>query len=349
MYKESFGTTKKGEAASVYTIANQNGLEARITDFGATLVSLIVPDKQGNKRDIVLGYDNVTGYETHGCFFGATIGRNGNRIAGAKATIQGKVYELEVNDNKNNLHSGSNCVAFLMWDVVEYEDAKLTLTCASMDGEQGFPGDMDITVTYQLTDDNTLEILYRAVSDEDTLANFTNHSYFNLSGHDSGIMEDQELKLYASRYTPVIDSELIPTGELADVAGTPMDFRDWKPIGKEIADSFEQLKYAGGYDHNYVLDKSAAGAYELMAEAYSPQSGITMKAYTDLPGVQFYAGNAIGDQTAKQGAQYGNRHGFCLESQCFPNAVNVEAFETPLLKVGEVYETKTGYQFGVRK
>lgn len=348
MYKESFGTTKKGEAVTVYTLTNGKGMEARVTDFGATLVSLCVLDKDGQQQDVVLGYDNVTGYENNSCYFGATIGRNGNRIAGAKVTIEGTDYELEKNDHGNNLHSGSNCVSFLVWDVKEYEDAKLTLACTSKDGEQGFPGNMDISVTYQLTGDNALEISYHAVSDKETVANFTNHTYFNLAGHNSGNIEGQELKLYASDYTPVKDNELIPTGEVASVENTPLDFRNWKRIGKEIQADFDQLNYAGGYDHNYVLEKSSQGAYELMAEAYAPQTGIALKAYTDLPGVQFYAGNFVGEQDGKQGAKYGKRQGFCLESQSFPNAVNDEHFSSPLLKAGEVYETKTGYQFGIR-
>lgn len=345
MYQESFGTSRRGEAVTVYTLENKNGMKARVTDYGAALVSVIVPDKDGRMQDVLLGFDNVTGYENHTCYFGAVIGRNGNRIANAQAAINGITYKLDQNNNENNLHSGFHGTDKLVWNVKEYMDCTVVLTCVSGDMEQGFPGNMQIEATYALTDDNTIEIRYQAVSDKDTIANFTNHAYFNLAGHASGSIQNQELMIRASRYTPVADAKAIPTGRIVPVLGTPMDFQKAKAIGRDIEADDPQLKYGGGYDHNFVLDKSEKGAYELMAQAYAPDTGILMKAYTDCPCVQFYAGNFIGRQNGKQGAVYDDRHGFCLESQYAPNAVNEPAFEQPLLKAGEVYKSKTGYQF----
>lgn len=349
MKKESFGTSKSGEAVSVYTIANKNGASVRVTDYGAALVSIIVPDKNGTMQDVLLGYDNVTGYEEHNtCYFGAIIGRNGNRIANAEVTIDGVVYKLDQNDNENNLHSGVKGMDTVVWKVKEHKENSIVLTYTSVDLEQGFPGNMEVEVTYVLTDDCTVEIHYQAVSDKDTVANFTNHAYFNLAGHASGNVLDQELMICASNYTPVIDSKAIPTGEIVPVAGTPMDFTSAKKIGQDIHADDIQLSYGTGYDHNFVLDKKEEGAFELMAEAYAPSTGILMKAYTDRPGVQFYSGNFITTQDGKQGAVYEQRQGFCLESQFYPNSVNEPNFESPLLKVGEVYQTKTSYQFSVR-
>ncbi len=349
MYKESFGTSKQGEAVSVYLLENKNGASVRVTDYGAALVSIIVPDKNGGMQDVLLGYDNVTGYENNTCYFGAVIGRNGNRIANAQLTIDGVTYSLDSNDNENNLHSGEKGMDTIVWDVKEYTDNAITFTCKSADLEQGFPGNMDVQVTYVLTDEHAVEIHYEAVSDKDTVANFTNHAYFNLEGHASGNVLGQELMLRASYYTPVIDSKAIPTGEIAPVAGTPMDFTTAKTIGRDMEADDTQIKYGGGFDHNFVLDKEEKGAFELMAEAYAPGTGIVMEAYTDRPGVQFYSGNFITTQDGKQGAVYGKRQGFCLESQFFPNSVNEPKFEAPIIKAGEVYRSKTSYQFRVKK
>ncbi len=349
MYKESFGTSKQGEAVSVYLLENKNGASVRVTDYGAALVSIIVPDKNGGMQDVLLGYDNVTGYENNTCYFGAVIGRNGNRIANAQLTIDGVAYSLDSNDNENNLHSGEKGMDTIVWDVKEYTDNAITFTCKSADLEQGFPGNMDVQVTYVLTDEHAVEIHYEAVSDKDTVANFTNHAYFNLEGHASGNVLGQELMLRASYYTPVIDSKAIPTGEIAPVAGTPMDFTTAKTIGRDMEADDTQIKYGGGFDHNFVLDKEEKGAFELMAEAYAPGTGIVMEAYTDRPGVQFYSGNFITTQDGKQGAVYGKRQGFCLESQFFPNSVNEPKFEAPIIKAGEVYRSKTSYQFRVKK
>ena len=349
MKKESFGTGRNGEAVSVYMIENKSGGQVRVTDYGASLVSVIVPDRDGNLQDVLLGYDNVTGYENNTCYFGAVIGRNGNRIADAKVTVNGTVYELDKNDNGNNLHSGRKGMDTLVWDVREHTENSITLSCRSADLEQGFPGNMDAQITYTLTDDYALELSYEAVSDKDTVANFTNHAYFNLSGHASGDVLGQELMLRASHCTPVINAEAIPTGEIAPVAGTALDFTQAKAIGRDMEADDIQIGYGGGFDHNFVLDKTHKGAFELAAEAYSPVTGIEMKAYTDLPGIQFYSGNFITEQAGKQGAVYQKRHGFCLETQYYPNSVNEPGFEAPFLKAGETYRTKTSYQFGVRQ
>lgn len=346
MKKLSFGTTKGGQEASLYVLENKNRMVIKVSDYGAALVSVLVPDKNGVQRDVVLGYDDVTGYEEHTCYFGATVGRNGNRIAGSKFVINGKTYKIEANENENNLHSGSNGFNSLIWEVKEVSDHAVTFYHLSSQKEQGFPGEMEVEVTYTLTDENAVEITYRAKADEDTIMNFTNHSYFNLGGHDSGSIEHQKLQILAEAYTPVADSKSIPTGEIAKVEGTPMDFRTMKAIGQDINADFEQLKFTGGYDHNYVLSDKA-GEMKGMANAYCEETGIAMEASTDCCGVQLYAGNFIGNQTGKGGVPYADRCGFCLESQFYPNAVNQKNFPSPVVKAGQEYHSKTVYRFYV--
>lgn len=324
-------------------IANSKGMRAEVCTLGATLVSLFFKDKNGVEKDLVLGYDNPADYLNHTTYFGATVGRNGNRIKNGKFTLNGTEYFLEKNDGENNLHSGSKGLCYKEWEVEKETENSVTLSSVSKDLEQGFPGTMTAKVTYAIGEDNALSIDYEAVSDKDTVANFTNHSYFNLGGHDSGTMVNQKLKLYSSKFTPV-DGTLIPTGELRDVKGTPMDFTEFKAIGKEIDAEDEQLKFGGGYDHNFIVDGKG---YRLMAEAVSEDTGIHMKAYTDAPAVQFYAGNFIKKQVGKGGCAYDDRHGFCLESQYCPDAVNNPAFESPILKAGETYRTRTVYQFSI--
>lgn len=345
--KQFFGQTKEGKEATLYIVTNANGAVMKVTDFGANLVSLLVPDRNGELKDVVLGYADVTGYETNAPHFGSTIGRNGNRIDQASFMLNGKKVQLAANENENNLHSGPNGYEFMFWNVETTENA---VVCKhfSPDGEQGFPGNFDITVTYTLTDDNAVEIHYEGTCDQDTVANMTNHSYFNLAGHDAGLVYDHMLKIHASNYTPVIDPKSIPTGEIAPVKGTPMDFTEFKAIGDEIDADFEQLTFTGGYDHNYVLDKEE-GAYACIVTAYCEKTGIQLDAYTDLPAVQFYAGNFIGEEVGKDGVVYGKRHGFCLESQYCPNAVNDTHFAQPFLKAFEKYDTKTTYKFSVMK
>ena len=347
MEKQAFGITKKGEAASLYVLKNKNGMIAKVTDYGATLVSVLVADKEKRTTDVVLGYDNVTGYEEHTCFFGATIGRNGNRIGNSRFTLNGKEWVLEPNENENSLHSGKNGFDRTVWEVKLQGENQITFHHYSPQEEQGFPGNMDVLVTYSLTDDDTIHIRYDAKADQDTIMNFTNHSYFNLAGQESGSVKDQLLQIFAQAYTPVVDSKSIPTGEIAPVAGTPMDFTEEKPIGQDIDADFEQLKFTGGYDHNYVLSDHA-GEQKVMARAYSKKSGIAMEASTDCCGVQFYAGNFIGEQTGKGGAAYHDRSGFCLESQFYPDAINQKNFPSPVVKAGEEYRSETSYRFYTR-
>ena len=347
MEKKVFGTVADGTEYSIWSFTNKNNMTMTLTDLGATLVNVLVPDKDGVVRDMVLGYDTPQGYLDNDGYFGTVIGRNGNRIDKAKFEINGKVYQLAVNDNENNLHSGPNGFDSRKYDVAEVTENSIKFTIFSPDGDEGFPGNFTASVTYTLTDDNEVVLHYEATCDADTVANMTNHTYFNIGGHDSGTILDQVLTLYAPHYTPVRDSQAIPTGEIAPVAGTPMDFTAPKAIGLEIDADFEQLVYGGGYDHNYVLSLEA-GEWKKMAEAYSAKSGITMEAYTDCCGVQFYAGNMITKRTGKGGAVYEKRHGFCLESQYYPNAINQEGFASSLLKAGEKYDTKTSYKFYVK-
>ncbi len=335
-----FGKTNLGKDIKLYTITNNSGMEAAVSNIGACLVKLLVPNDRGEIKDIVLGYESGEEYLVNGCFFGATIGRSANRIAKAKFSIDGTEYLLTVNDNDNNLHSeSSKGMHKVLWDA-ETGDDHVKFSYHSPDMENGFPGNLDISVTYTLTDD-AIEISYDGVSDKKTLINMTNHTYFNLSGHDSGSIEKTKLMINASNYTPVL-ADAIPTGEIAPVAGTVMDFTHEKMIGKDIDACFEQLLLVLGYDHNYVVD-DFTGEQKLIATASA--DGRKMQVYSDLPGIQFYSGNRISPQNGKAGAFYTKRTGFCLETQYFPNSVNDPAFASPVFDAGERYQTKTVYRF----
>ena len=347
MNKTVFGTLADGTEISLYTLKNAGGMEIKVTDLGATLVSVLVKDAKGIVRDVVLGYDTPQEYVDGTCYFGTVIGRSGNRIDKGRFTINGETYQLTVNDNENNLHSGPDGYDIRRWDVKQADDSSITFTLESPDKDQGFPGNFHVAMSYTLTDDNEVIFHYTGQSDADTVANLTNHTYFNLGGHDSGKILDQTLMLNAPYYTPVRDSQCIPTGEIAPVQGTPMDFTAAKPIGRDIEADFEQLRFGSGFDHNFVLSREF-GEKKKMAEAYCEATGIAMEAFTDCPGVQFYAGNCITEQTGKGGVPYGPRCGFCLESQYYPNAINQEGFASPLLKAGEKYDTTTSYKFSVK-
>lgn len=344
--EQFFGKTKEGTDVTMYTLKNAGGLEVDIISLGAALRAIRVPDKDGQVRDVLLGYDTPAEYQDVRGYLGAVIGRNGNRIANAQVTIDGVVYPLEANNNENNLHSGSNGFHSVIWQAKESDDQHVVLAYHSPDGEQGFPGNMDVTVTYTLTDAGELALDYQATTDQKTVANFTNHAYFNLDGHDSGSVEKQKLEILADAYVPVADSKAIPTGEIASVEGTPMDFRRMTEIGARINDDFQQIVYTGGYDHTYVLDQTDGGL-QLAARAKSDASGIQMDVYTTCVGVQFYAGNFVGGQYGKGGAFYENRQGFCLETQFFPNSVNEKNFKQPFLSPGETYESTTKYCFHI--
>ena len=347
--KSLFGKTEAGQEVSVYRLQNRAGSYIEVLDFGAILRAVVVPDKDGKMTDVVLGYDSVAGYENGTCFFGATIGRSGNRIAGGTFEINGVTYQMAQNENNNNLHSGPDGYEKRIWAVKEIREEENSVTFAlnSPDQDQGFPGNFDIMVKYEMSEANEVIIHYMGSSDQDTVANLTNHSYFNPQGHDSGSNSDILLQIYADNYTPVADSASIPTGEIAPVKGTPMDFTEEKPIGKDINADFEQLKFTGGYDHNYVLNGYEKGIERVVAKAYAPKTGIAMEVTTDLPGVQFYAANFVENEQGKNGAVYGKRSAFCLETQYYPDSINQKNFESPILEQGETYNTVTIYRFSV--
>ncbi len=350
MVKESFGTDGRDNPVELFTLSNGNGTKVKISTLGATVVSFLFLDKTGTLRDVVLGYDSAEDYlKNNGLYFGASVGRCANRISNAKVTIDGVEYALEANSGSNNLHSGSNGISYKIWEVehIDEEANCLALKIVSADLEQGFPGNMTIRAIFTLTEEDALHIEYQAVSDKTTIANFTNHSYFNLAGHDSGNISGQKLKLYAKAFTPLAPKDSIPTGEICSVEGTPFDFTDFKEIGRDIEATDKQITYARGYDHNFVLENQ--GELKLMAEAECEETGIHLYAYTDRPGVQLYTGNFIHGHMGKQGAFYGERHGFCLESQYYPDAFRHPDFQKPLILAGEAYKAHTVFRLKLKE
>ena len=339
--KRNFGV--EGQEATLYTLENSKGMKAEVTNYGANLVNLYVPDKNGVVEDIVLGFDNVAGYMVNGSFFGATIGPSANRIGGAKFTIDGVEYNIDVNDGVNNLHSHmEDGYHKKLWEVEEGENS-ITFTVRDTDGYMGFPGNKELSLTYTLDENNALTLHYHAKSDKNTVMNPTNHSYFNLDGHKSGNIEGHIMMINASHYTPVVPGA-IPTGEIAPVSGTPMDFTSEKIVGKEIREDMEQLILTKGYDHNWVID-GWDGSLRLAATTVGPKSGRKMYTYTTLPGVQFYAGNCIGDEPGKDGAFYTKRSGLCLETQYYPNSVNTPNFPSCVFGGEKEYDSVTVYRF----
>ncbi len=336
-----------GKDYTMYTIINEKGTQLKLTDLGGTVVSFLFQDKNEEMRDLMLGYDTPEDYLKNGFFFGAWVGRSGNRIDKAKFSLGGKEYKLTVNDNDNNLHSGRDFFSFRKAEVTEVTEDSVTFQIKDADLQQGYPGNFTACVTYRLTDDNILRIKYSAESDQDTICNMTNHTYFNLGGHDSGSVESTKLQLNCECFTPIVDYQAIPTGELRLVKGTEFDFTEAKEIGRDIETDDDQLQCVGGYDHNFVIKKEK-GTVIKFAEAYQPKTGICMECYTDLPGVQFYAGNGIKEHTGKGGVKYGKRHGFCLETQFYPNSINQDGFAKPILKAGEKFESVTSYKFSVK-
>ena len=339
--KRDFGV--EGQQATLYTLENSKGMKAEVTDFGAILVNLYVPDAKGNVDDVVLGYDSLTGYLSNGSFFGATIGPNANRIANAKFTIDGVEYQVDINDGPNNLHSHMQDGYHKKLWAAEVGENSVTFTVTDEDGYMGFPGNKEFSVTYTLDEENGLTLHYHAKSDKKTIMNPTNHTYFNLDGHKAGSIEGHSLLLKASNYTPVVKGA-IPTGEIASVKGTPMDFTELKEIGKEINEKVEQLRLTMGYDHNWVVD-DWNGELRHIATVVAPVSGRVMHTYSTLPGVQFYAGNCIGADTGKEGAAYGRRCGLCLETQFYPNAVNTPEFPSCVFGGDTEYDSVTVYRF----
>ena len=343
-----FGKDLNGNTVRLFTISNSNGMVAKITNFGAILVSLFVPNKEGKLDDVVLGFDTLEIYFYNDvCYFGSTVGRNSNRVKNAKFVLNGISYKLDKNEReKNNLHSGFKPYNSRLWDYcVDEENNSVSFSLISPDMDQGFPGEFDIIVTYSLDNDNDLKINYKGKSNKDTIANMTNHSYFNLSGYNSGTILNHELCINADKYVEV-DDELIPTGELKEVCSTPMDFRKPTKIGLRINDDFKQFEYTGGYDHSFVINKTTDGI-EKIAVLSDNESGRTMEVYTDSIGVQLYTGNFIENNKilGKENIIYKNRSGVCLETGYLPDAINQENFTSPILKAGDTYNTTTIYKF----
>lgn len=345
-----FGRMADGTEVYRYTLTNGHGASASFTNLGAIWLTMLVPDRDGALGDVILGYDSVEDIQTQPGHIGEPIGRNANRIGGAKFILNGITYELDKNSaGVNNLHSGPDYYRDRIWDA-EVEETELGTTVTfglhSPDGDQGYPGNADITVSYTLTPDNSLKLDYRMVSDADTIANFTNHVYFNLAGHQTGTILEQRVWIDADYYT-VADATSIPTGELAAVKATPMDFTVMKPIGQDIEADYEALKLANGYDHNWVLNHKE-GELSLSAKAEDDKTGRTLEVYTDLPGIQFYTANSLNTEKGKDHTIYGPRCAYCFETQYFPDAVNKPQFLSPVLKAGEEYKTTTVYKFGVK-
>ena len=342
--KQSFGKTPDGAAIDIYTLVN-GSLEARVTNFGGIVVSLKVPDKNGTSADVVLGYDSLDGYLTNPAYLGAIIGRYGNRIAGGKFTLDGKTYSIPQNNGSNALHGGTKGFNKAVWNAKEIPNG-IELNYTSPDGDQGFPGNLKMTVRYTVTNTD-LKIEYSATTDKDTVVNLTNHSYFNLKGQGNGDILQHQVKINAKRYTPV-DANMIPTGELAPVQGTPFDFPKLTAVGAHINDDNEQLKLGKGYDHNFVLD-SGGGKLAEAAEVYEPATGRLMEVWTDQPGVQFYTGNFLdGTITGKEGKVYQQRFALCLETQHFPDSPNHPKFPSTELKPGHKYHSVTIYRFSAK-
>lgn len=343
MSKKLFGTTKEGIDVYLYTIENSSGMKAEITNYGGIVVSLHVPGKDGKLADVVLGCDNLEDYD-NAPYFGCIVGRHANRIEDAVFELNGKEYRLAKNAGKNHLHGGIKGFNRVVWDVVEHSINTLKLHYLSVDGEEGYPGNLDVTVTYTITDDNGLFIDYKAKTDTDTVVNLTNHSYFNLSGHGSGNILKHELKINADKFT-VNNEESIPTGEIISVEGTALDFRDFRPIEPGIFSDDIHIKYGNGYDQNFVLNVSG-NEPEFAAEVFDPASGRRMKVYTTKPGVQLYTGNYLTNKIiGKGGIRYNKWSGLCLETQFFPNAMKHKHFPSPVLKAGDLYHHITIYKF----
>lgn len=345
----SYKTVIDQKEVGLFYLKNSKGASAAITNYGARLVSLLVPGKDGKLVDVVLGYDSISGYRKKGePYFGAIIGRYGNRIGKATFTLDGKAYHLDANDGANSLHGGSKGFHAQVWDAKQLSDSALQFSYTSPDMEGGYPGELKAVVTYTLTGDNELKIDYSATTDKATSVNLTNHAYFNLNGEGSGTINDHLLMINADAITPV-DSTLIPTGAIQPVANTPFDFRTPTAIGARVDSADEQLKNGKGYDHNFVLKDSSKTSH-LAATAYGPATGIFMEVYTTEPGLQFYGGNFLtgADKDGKHGKSYGYRTAFCLETQHFPDAPNKPNFASTILKPGTTYTTTTSYKFSVK-
>jgi len=348
MNKQPFGALPDGTPIFIYTLTNAHGLEARIMNYGAILVSLKTPDRDGRAADVTLGFDSLEGYLHGSPYFGATVGRYANRIAKARFTLSGVEYKLPVNNGPNCLHGGLRGFDKRVWNPVDGSGSSLELSYESAAGEEGFPGKLVTRVTYTLTPADELRLDYHAVAAQDTVLNLTNHSYFNLSGEGSGNILDHRIQIVAERFTPT-DPGQIPTGELRPVAGTPLDFRTPHPIGARIDADDENIRYGKGYDHNFVID-GAAGKMRMCARVEDPRSGRVMEVSTSQPGVQFYTGNNLdGTIHGKGGKTYPTRSAFCLETQHFPDSPNHPKFPSAVLRGGQTFTSSTLYRFSAIK
>jgi aldose 1-epimerase len=348
--KKEYGTTPAGQKVAVYSLKNQNGMEVNILTYGGIISSIKVPNKAGVFEEVVLGFNNLEQYTKDNPYFGALIGRYGNRIAKGKFTLDGTEYSLAINNTPNALHGGPEGFHRVIWTVEDAksdEAATLKLKYLSKDGEEGFPGNLTVFVTYTLNDDNSLTVFYEATTDKKTVINLTQHSYFNLSADFSKPILDHEIKIDGDKIVP-INADLIPTGKLLDVLNTPFDFRKPKTIGKQIADKNEQLEKGQGYDHCWVLNHQDKGS-RFAASAYDSKSGRLLEVFTDQPGVQLYTGNFLdGTLPFRNGGTYARRTGFCLETQHYPDSPNQKDFPTTVLNLGEIYKTKTTFKFSVK-
>ena len=340
------------DSIKLYTLENESGMTVRVTNYGAIITSIIVPDRNGKRADVALGYDRVEDYinAVDKPYFGAVVGRYGNRIAKGEFTLDGETYSLLQNNGENHLHGGAIGFDKVVWAVDEYVEGKsLTLSYLAKDKEEGYPGNLELIIVYTLADDNSLVVDYHATTDKATPINVTQHTYFNLKGEGQGTILDHKLMLNAKTFTPV-DESLIPTGEMPAVAGTPFDFTTAKAIGRDIDQQNEQLVFGLGYDHNWILNKDGKeGELSLAAQVHEPSSGRVMEIYTTEPGIQFYCGNFLdGRLKGKSGKPYVHRGGFCLETQHFPDSPNQPNFPSTILKPGETYDSKTVFKFSTK-
>lgn len=342
--RKEFGE-KDNKEVNLFTLTNSSGMSVKAMNLGCHILEINVPDRTGKLSDVVLGFDNFEAALNQSSCFGVVVGRFANRIEKSFFELNGKTYRLYANEGQNHLHGGRIGFHKKVWNAEMLEDKNaVRFYYLSPDGEEGYPGDLNVYITYTLTDDNSLKIEYEAVSDADTVINLTNHSYFNLGGHDSGTILDHYLKLNCDKYTEC-DRELIPTGVIADVEGTPFDFREYRRIGDGIDADDEQLKYAGGYDHNFVINTKERGI-TLVGSLWDKKSGRIMDVYTDKPGIQFYTGNFLhGADIGKGGCAYGKRGGLCLETQFFPNGMKRSNFPSPVLKAEDKYDYTTVFHF----